>query len=72
MQYNDAYNEIVLAFANNIINTEGGTHLIGFRSAITRVLNNYARSKGLLKEKEENLTGDDVRRPGCYYQRQIS
>ena len=61
LQYNDAYNEIVLAFANNIINTEGGTHLIGFRSAITRVLNNYARSKGLLKEKEENLTGDDVR-----------
>ncbi len=61
LQYNDAYNETVLAFANNIINTEGGTHLIGFRSAITRVLNNYARSKGLLKEKEENLTGDDVR-----------
>ena len=61
LQYNDGYNEIILAFANNIINTEGGTHLIGFRSALTRVLNNYARSKGLLKDKEENLTGDDVR-----------
>jgi len=61
LQYNDGYNEIILAFANNIINTEGGTHIIGFRSALTRVLNNYARSKGLLKDKEENLTGDDVR-----------
>jgi len=61
IQYNDGYNETVLAFANNIINPEGGTHLAGFRSAITRTLNNYARNKGLLKEKDENLTGDDTR-----------
>ena len=61
LQYNDGYNETVLAFANNIINMEGGTHLVGFRSAQTRVLNNYARSKNILKEKEDNLTGDDVR-----------
>lgn len=61
LQYNDGYNETVLAFANNIINVEGGTHLIGFRSALTRALNNYARGKNLLKEKEENLTGEDVR-----------
>lgn len=61
LQYNDAYNETVLAFANNIINIEGGTHLVGFRSALTRVLNSYARTKSLLKEKEDNLTGDDVR-----------
>jgi DNA gyrase subunit B len=61
LQYNDGYNETVLAFANNIINIEGGTHLIGFRSAQTRVLNNYARTKNLLKEKEDNLTGEEVR-----------
>ncbi len=61
LQYNDGYNETVLAFANNIINPEGGTHLVGFRTALTRVLNNYARAKNLLKEKDENLTGDDVR-----------
>jgi len=61
LQYNDAYNETVLTFANNIINPEGGTHLAGLRSALTRTLNNYARAKNLLKEKEENLTGDDVR-----------
>lgn len=61
LQYNDEYNETILAFANNIHNPEGGTHLVGFRSALTRVLNNYARNKNLLKEKQENLTGDDVR-----------
>ncbi len=61
LQYNDGYNETVLTFANNIINPEGGTHLAGLRSALTRTLNNYARAKNLLKEKEENLTGDDVR-----------
>lgn len=61
LQYNDEYNETVLTFANNIHNSEGGTHLAGFRSALTRTLNNYARTKNLLKEKEENLTGDDVR-----------
>jgi len=61
LQYNDEFNENVLPFANNIYNPEGGTHLAGFRSALTRTLNSYARSKKLLKEKEENLTGDDVR-----------
>ena len=61
LQYNDEYNETVLAFANNIYNPEGGTHLAGFRSALTRTLNNYARTQNILKEKEENLTGEDVR-----------
>jgi len=61
LQYNDGYNETVIAFANNVINPEGGTHVVGFRSALTRTLNNYARSKNLLKEKDENLTGDDTR-----------
>ncbi|MCX6795356.1 MAG: DNA topoisomerase (ATP-hydrolyzing) subunit B [Candidatus Falkowbacteria bacterium] len=61
LQYNDEYNENVLSFANNIHNPEGGTHLVGFRTALTRTLNNYARGKNLLKEKDENLTGEDVR-----------
>ncbi|MEA3463606.1 MAG: DNA topoisomerase (ATP-hydrolyzing) subunit B [Patescibacteria group bacterium] len=61
LQYNDGYNEIVLPFANNIINPDGGMHLIGFRTALTRTLNNYARAQNILKEKEENLTGEDVR-----------
>lgn len=61
IQYNDSYAETVKAFANNVFNPEGGTHLVGFRSAMTRVINDYARKNGLLKEKEENLTGDDIR-----------
>jgi DNA gyrase subunit B len=61
LQYNDEYNETTIAFANNIHNPEGGTHMVGFRTALTRTLNNYARNKNLLKEKQENLTGDDVR-----------
>jgi len=61
MQWNSSYNESVFTFANNINTTEGGTHLSGFRSALTRTLNDYARQKGLLKEKEENLTGEDMR-----------
>ena len=61
IQYNDSYGETVKAFANNVFNPEGGTHLVGFRSAMTRVINDYARKNGLLKEKEENLTGDDIR-----------
>ncbi len=61
LQYNDEYNETVLSFANNIHNPEGGTHMIGFRTALTRTLNNYARNKNLLKEKQENLSGEDVR-----------
>jgi len=61
LQYNDEYNELLLAFANNIHNPEGGTHVVGFRTALTRTLNSYARSHNLLKEKDENLTGEDVR-----------
>ena len=61
MQYNDGYSENVMPFANNVYNPEGGTHLVGFRSAMTRVVNDYARKNNLLKEKEENLTGDDIR-----------
>lgn len=61
VQYNDGYNEIVKAFANNVYNPEGGTHLVGFRAAMTRVINDYARKSGLIKEKEENLSGDDTR-----------
>ncbi|HAM87931.1 MAG: gyrase subunit B protein [Candidatus Falkowbacteria bacterium GW2011_GWC2_38_22] len=61
LQYNDEYNEVVLPFANNIYNMEGGTHVVGFRTALTRTLNNYARKQKILKEKEENLTGEDVR-----------
>ncbi len=61
IQYNDSYAEIVKPFANNVFNPEGGTHMIGFRSAMTRVINEYARKNGLLKEKEENLTGEDIR-----------
>ncbi len=61
LQYTDEFKESVFSFANNIHNPEGGTHLQGFRTALTRVLNNYARKQGYLKEKDENLTGDDVR-----------
>jgi len=61
LQYNDEYNETTLPFANNIYNPDGGTHLIGFKTALTRTLNSYARNKNILKEKDENLTGDDVR-----------
>jgi DNA gyrase subunit B len=61
MQWNNSYVESVFSFANNINTTEGGTHLSGFRSALTGTLNRYARDKGLLKEKEENLEGEDVR-----------
>ncbi len=61
MQWNAGYNDNVFSFANNINTHEGGTHLSGFRSALTRTINDYARSKGFLKEKEENLSGEDVR-----------
>jgi DNA gyrase subunit B len=61
LQYTDAFSETVMAFANNVFNMDGGSHLTGFRTGITRVLNDYARKNGLLKEKEENLTGEDVR-----------
>jgi DNA gyrase subunit B len=61
MQWNTSYQESVFSFANNINTHEGGTHTAGFRSALTRTLNKYARDKGLLKEKEDNLEGEDVR-----------
>jgi DNA gyrase subunit B len=61
MQWNGSYQEAVFSFANNINTHEGGSHLSGFRSALTRTLNRYARDKGLLKEKDENLSGEDVR-----------
>jgi DNA gyrase subunit B len=61
LQYTDAFSETVMAFANNVYNLDGGSHLTGFRTALTRVINDYARKSGLLKEKEENLTGEDVR-----------
>jgi DNA gyrase subunit B len=61
MQWNSSYQESVFSFANNINTHEGGTHMQGFRSALTRTLNKYARDKGLLKEKEDNLEGEDIR-----------
>jgi len=61
MQWNSSYVESVFSFANNINTHEGGSHLTGFKSALTATLNKYARDKGLLKEKEENLEGEDVR-----------
>lgn len=61
VQYNDTYVEVVKPFANNVLTPDGGTHLVGFRTALTRVINDYARKNSLLKEKEDNLTGDDIR-----------
>jgi DNA gyrase subunit B len=61
MQWNASYQESVFSFANNINTHEGGAHMSGFRSALTRTLNRYARDKGMLKEKDENLTGEDIR-----------
>ena len=61
MQWNSTYQESIFSFANNINTHEGGSHLSGFRSALTRTLNRYAREKGELKEKDENLSGEDVR-----------
>jgi DNA gyrase subunit B len=61
LQYNDSYNDQVFAYANSIYNLEGGTHLSGFRTALTRVINNFAKSNNLIKEKDPAITGDDVR-----------
>ncbi|MCL2033650.1 MAG: DNA topoisomerase (ATP-hydrolyzing) subunit B [Oscillospiraceae bacterium] len=61
MQYNDSYNALILSFANNIHTIEGGTHELGFKNALTRVFNDYARKNNILKEKDANLSGDDVR-----------
>ena len=61
MQYNDSFNELILSFANNVNTSDGGTHEEGFKNALTRVINDFGREKGYLKEKDENLTGADVR-----------
>ena len=61
MQYNDGYSENILSFVNDIFTEEGGTHLSGFRSGLTRTINDYGRQAGLIKDNEDNLSGDDVR-----------
>lgn len=61
IQYNDGYTENIFAFANNIDTVEGGTHLAGFKSALTRVFNDYAKKFGILKENDKNLSGEDIR-----------
>ena len=61
MQYNSSYNELLLSFANNVNTPDGGTHEEGFKASLTRVFNDYGRSHGLLKDKDENLSGADVR-----------
>ena len=65
MQYNDSYNETIISFANNMTTVEGGTHETGFRSAITKALNDYARKSGILKDSDKNLSGEDVREGIC-------
>ncbi len=61
LQYNDSYNDQILCFANSIPNPDGGTHLTGFRSALTRAINQYAKANSLLKDKDPSISGDDVR-----------
>ncbi len=61
VRYVEDFKELIFAFANNIFNPEGGMHMMGFRTALTRTINNYARAKGYLKEKDDNLTGEDTR-----------
>ena len=61
LQYNDSYAEIMKPFANNVLTPDGGMHVVGFRTGLTRTVNDYARKNGLLKEKEDNLTGDDIK-----------
>jgi DNA gyrase subunit B len=61
MQYNDSYTDQILCFANSIPNPDGGTHMTGFRSALTRAINQYSRANNLIKEKDPNISGDDVR-----------
>ncbi len=61
LQYTEVYSETIKSFANNVFNPDGGTHLTGFKSALTRVINDYARKNSLLKEKEDNLSGEDTR-----------
>lgn len=61
LQYNDTFAETMKPFANNVLTPDGGTHVVGFRTALNRTINDYARKNGLLKEKEDNLTGDDIK-----------
>ena len=61
VQYNDTYSETMKPFANNVLTPDGGMHVVGFRTALNRTINDYARKNGLLKEKEDNLTGDDIK-----------
>ena len=61
VQYNDSFSETIRPFANNVLTPDGGTHVVGFRTALNRTINDYARKNGLLKEKEDNLTGDDIK-----------
>ena len=61
MQHNDSYNETTYGFVNNITTPEGGTHVVGFRNALTKTFNDYARKNKLLKENETNLAGEDIR-----------
>ena len=61
VQYNDTYSETMKPFANNVLTPDGGMHVVGFRTGLNRVINDYARKNGLLKEKEDNLSGDDIK-----------
>ena len=61
LQYTDSYSEFILSYANNINTTEGGTHLVGFKTALTRAYNDYARKNKYLKENDDPLSGEDVR-----------
>ncbi len=61
LQYNDTFSEVLKPFANNVLTPDGGMHVVGFRTGLTRTVNDYARKNGLLKEKEDNLTGDDIK-----------
>ena len=61
LQYTDSFHETILTFANNINNPDGGTHMTGFKNTMTRAINDFARKSTLVKEKEDNLTGDDIR-----------
>ena len=65
MMYNDSYNELILSFANNVRTADGGTHETGFKNALTRVLNDYGRKFGLLKENDKNMSGEDAREGLC-------
>ena len=65
LQYNDSYNELIMTFANNMNTIEGGTHETGFKSGLTKVLNDYARKAGILKDSDKNLSGEDVREGIC-------